>query len=115
MNVIIYHNPACGTSRKVLELIRSHGHEPTIIEYLKTPPRRDELTDLIARSGGAARDMLRSKGPLYESLNLADVNLDEEQLLDAMLLHPELINRPIVSTPKGVKLCRPPESVLELL
>jgi arsenate reductase len=115
MNVIIYHNPACGTSRKVLELIRGQGHEPTVIEYLKTPPRRDELTDLIARSGGSARDMLRDKGGLYESLNLADLALSDEDLVDAMMLHPELINRPIVSTPKGAKLCRPPESVLELL
>ncbi len=115
MTIIIYHNPACGTSRNVLGLIRNSGEEPVVIEYLKTPPSRAELTDLIRRMGIPVRDILRRKGTPYDELGLDDPSLTNDQLIDAMLAHPILINRPIVVTPLGVKLCRPSEMVLEIL
>ena len=115
MSVTIYHNPACGTSRNVLGLIRNAGEEPRIIEYLKTPPSRDELAGLIARMGISVRDVLRRKGTPYDELGLDDPELTDDQLLDAMMAHPILINRPIVVTDKGVKLCRPSEAVLDIL
>jgi arsenate reductase len=113
--VTIYHNPGCGTSRNVLGLIREAGIEPTVIEYLKTPPTRDELRSLIARMGITVRDVLRQKEKLYEELGLDRETLTDDELLDAMMAHPVLINRPIVVTPLGVKLCRPSEAVLDLL
>jgi arsenate reductase len=115
VTVTIYHNPACGTSRNTLALIRNSGEEPEIIEYLKTPPAREVLADLIQRMGITTRDVLRQKGTPYEELGLADPSLADDQLLDAMMAHPILINRPIVVTPLGVKLCRPSEAVLDLL
>ncbi len=115
MTVTIYHNPACGTSRNVLALIRNSGVEPVVIEYLKSPPSRGELKDLIARMGVAVRDVLRRKGTPYDTLKLDDPALTDDQLLDAMMAHPILINRPIVATPLGVKLCRPSETVLDIL
>jgi arsenate reductase (glutaredoxin) len=115
VNVTIYHNPSCGTSRNVLGLIRNTGEEPHIIEYLKTPPSRDELVSLIARMGISVRDVLRRKGTPYDELKLDDPTLTDDQLLGAMMAHPILINRPIVVTPLGVKLCRPSEAVLDLL
>ena len=115
MTVTIYHNPDCGTSRNVLGLIRNSGEEPKIIEYLKTPPSRDELKDLIGRMGMPVRDVLRQKGTPYDALGLDNPELTDEQLLDAMMAHPILINRPIVVTPAGVKLCRPSEAVLDIL
>ncbi|MDQ0302599.1 arsenate reductase (glutaredoxin) [Ancylobacter polymorphus] len=114
-DITIYHNPACGTSRNVLGLIRNAGLEPVVIEYLKTPPSRDELVALIARMGISVRDLLREKGTPYAELGLGDPTLSDEALLDAMMAHPILINRPIVVTPRGVKLCRPSEAVLDLL
>ena len=114
-DVTIYHNPNCGTSRNVLAMLRERGIEPTIIEYLKTPPARDELRDLIDRMQMPVRDLLRRKGTPYDALGLADPNLSDDQLLDAMMTHPILINRPIVVTPLGVKLCRPSETVLDIL
>ena len=113
--VTIYHNPACGTSRNTLAMIRATGVEPEVIEYLKTPPSREKLMELIAQMGIAPRDLLREKGTPYADLGLADLALSDTALLDAMLQHPILINRPIVVTAKGVKLCRPSELVLELL
>src|SRR5690606_30562254 len=113
--VTIYHNPACGTSRNVLGLIRNSGIEPTVIEYLKTPPNREELVGLIARMGIPVRDLLRRKGTPYDELGLDDPKWTDDQLIDQMLAHPILINRPIVVTPLGVKLCRPSETVLEIL
>lgn len=113
--VTIYHNPACGTSRNVLGLIRNAGIEPAIVEYLKTPPSREELVSLIARMGIPVRALLRQRGTPYAELGLDDPALGEEALLDAMMDHPILINRPIVITPLGVKLCRPSETVLDLL
>ncbi len=113
--VVIYHNPACGTSRNVLGLIRNSGVEPRIVEYLKTPPARGELADLIRRMGVPVRDVLRRKGTPYDDLGLGDPSLTDDQLLDAMVAHPILINRPIVATPLGVKLCRPSEAVLDIL
>jgi len=113
--VTIYHNPACGTSRNVLGLIRSAGVEPRIIEYLKTPPSRDVLADLIRRAGLSVRDVLRQKGTPYYVLGLGDPSLTDDQLLDAMMAHPILINRPLVVTDRGVRLCRPSETVLDLL
>ena len=113
--ITIYHNPACGTSRNVLALIRNSGAEPRIVEYLKTPPGRAELAELIARMGVKVRDVLRRKGTPYDTLGLDDPGLTDEQLLDAMMAHPILINRPIVVTDKGVRLCRPSETVLEIL
>ena len=115
MDVIIYHNPDCGTSRNTLALIRNAGVEPHVIEYLQTPPSRAMLRDLIARAGIPVRAAIREKGTPYAELGLADISLTDEQLLDAMLEHPILINRPIVVTPKGVRLCRPSEEVLDLL
>lgn len=113
--ITIYHNPACGTSRNVLGLIHNSGVEPRIVEYLKTPPSRDELTDLIARMGIAVRDLLRRNGTPYDELGLDDPKWTDDQLIDLMLAHPILINRPIVVTPMGVKLCRPAETVLDIL
>ena len=115
MDVIIYHNPACGTSRNTLGLIRNAGIEPHVIEYLRTPPTRTMLKNLIARMGLAVRDLLREKGTPYHDLGLGDPSLTEDRLLDAMMAHPILINRPIVVTPYGVKLCRPSEAVLDIL
>ncbi len=115
MTIAIYHNPACGTSRNVLGLIRNSGEEPRIIEYLKTPPSRAELAELIRRMGITARELLRRKGTPYDALGLDDPTLTEDQLLDAMMAHPALINRPIVVTPLGVRLCRPSEAVLDIL
>jgi arsenate reductase len=115
MTIIIYHNPACGTSRNTLGLIRNSGEEPEVIEYLKTPPGREELTSLIQRMGISARDLLRQKGTPYDELGLGDPALSDDQLIDAMMAHPILINRPIVVTPLGVKLCRPSEAVLDIL
>jgi arsenate reductase len=115
MDTIIYHNPACGTSRNVLGLIRNAGVEPHIIEYLKTPPTRVLLKQLIARMGVPLRAILREKDTPYRELGLADPNLSDEELLDAIEAHPVLINRPIVVTPKGVRLCRPSEAVVDLL
>ena len=115
MDVIIYHNPDCGTSRNTLAIIRNAGVEPHVIEYLKTPPSREMLTRLIARMGISVRELLREKGTPYAELGLGDPALSDAQLLDAMMAHPILINRPIVVSPKGVKLCRPSEDVLDLL
>jgi arsenate reductase len=115
MNATIYHNPACGTSRNTLGLIRNAGIEPHVIEYLKTPPSRAMLKGLIDRMGVPIRAVIREKGTPYAELGLADPSLSDEQLLDAMIAHPILINRPIVVTPLGVKLCRPSEAVLDLL
>ncbi len=115
MDVIIYHNPECGTSRNVLGLIRNAGIEPHVIEYLKTPPSRALLKQLIARMGVPVRSVLREKGTPYAQLGLADPSLTDDQLLDAMMAHPILINRPIVVTPIGVKLCRPSETALDIL
>lgn len=115
MTITIYHNPACGTSRNVLAMIRNSGEEPQIIEYLKTPPGRAELVDLIARAGIAPRALLRRKGTPYDELGLDDPRLTDDQLIDAMIAHPLLINRPLVVTPLGVKLCRPSEVVLDIL
>ena len=115
MDVIIYHNPDCGTSRNTLAMIRNAGVEPHVIEYLKTAPSRDMLTQLIARMGISVRGLLREKGTPYAELGLGDPALSDDQLLDAMMAHPILINRPIVVSPKGVKLCRPSEDVLDLL
>jgi arsenate reductase (glutaredoxin) len=115
MTITIYHNPHCGTSRNVLGLIRNSGEEPVVIEYLKTPPSREELSSLIARMGIAVRDLLRRKGAPYDALGLDAASLSDEQLIDAMMAHPILINRPIVVTPKGVKLSRPSEAVLDIL
>jgi arsenate reductase len=115
VTITIYHNPACGTSRNVLAMIRNSGEEPQIIEYLKTPPGRAELVDLIARAGIAPRALLRRKGTPYDELGLDDPRLTDDQLIDAMIAHPLLINRPLVVTPLGVKLCRPSEVVLDIL
>lgn len=115
MDVTIYHNPACGTSRNALTLIRNAGIEPRVIEYLKTPPARETLVALIGRMGVPVRAVLRERGTPYHELGLDDPALSDEQLIDAMLAHPILINRPIVVTPLGVKLCRPSETVLEIL
>jgi arsenate reductase len=115
VDVIIYHNPNCGTSRNTLAMIRNSGVEPHVIEYLKTPPSRAMLEQLVARMGITVRALLREKGTPYVELGLGDSNLTDDQLFDAMLAHPILINRPIVVSPKGVKLCRPSEEVLDLL
>ena len=115
MTITIYHNPVCGTSRNTLGLIRNSGEEPEVIEYLKTPPSREELTSLIQRMGVPVRALLRRKGTPYDELGLDDPALSEDQLIDAMMAHPILINRPIVVTPLGVKLCRPSEAVLDIL
>lgn len=115
MDVIIYHNPGCGTSRNTLGLIRNAGIEPHIIEYLKTPPTRALLQQLIARMGVPVRALLREKGTPFHELGLANPGLTDDQLFDAMMTHPILINRPIVVTPNGVRLCRPSEQVIDLL
>lgn len=115
MDVIIYHNPACGTSRNTLGLIRNTGVEPHVIEYLKTPPSRAMLKSLIERMGVPVRAVLREKGTPYSDLGLSDATLSDDALIDAMMEHPILINRPIVVSPKGVRLCRPSEAVLDLL
>lgn len=115
MDVIIYHNPECGTSRNTLGLIRNVGIEPHVIEYLKTPPSRIMLESLVARMATPLRALLREKGTPFADLGLGDPALTEAQILDAMLEHPILINRPIVVSPKGVRLCRPSEAVLDLL
>lgn len=114
-SITIYHNPACGTSRNTLAMIRASGTEPEVIEYLKTPPTRERLKELIAAMGVSAREVLREKGTLYMELGLNDLSLSEDALLDAMMQYPVLINRPIVVTAKGVRLCRPSEIVLSIL
>jgi arsenate reductase (glutaredoxin) len=115
MSVTIYHNPSCGTSRNVLEMIRQSGETPQIIEYLKTPPDRARLIALIRAMGIPVRALLREKGTPYAELGLADPKWSDDELIDFMLAHPILINRPIVQTPKGTKLCRPSEAVRDLL
>lgn len=115
MAVTIYHNPACGTSRNTLEMIRQSGETPEVIEYLQTPPTRDTLIALIDAMGITPRELLREKGTPYVELGLGDSTLTNDQLLDAMMAHPILINRPIVVTDKGTALCRPSERVLALL
>lgn len=115
MTVTIYHNPSCGTSRNTLAMIRASGVEPTVIEYLKTPPTREMLQEIIQKTGGNILALIREKGTPYVELGLDNPNLSEEKLLDAMLQHPILINRPIVISNKGTKLCRPSELVLDLL
>lgn len=115
MTITIYHNPDCGTSRNVLALIRNSGEEPTVIEYLKTPPDRATLERLIAAMGVPVRDVLRQKGTPYDELGLGDPKWTDAQLVDFMLQHPILINRPIVVTPLGTRLCRPSEAVLDIL
>jgi arsenate reductase len=115
MTVTIYHNPDCATSRNVLAMIRATGAEPDIIEYLKTPPHRAKLIELIAAMGISVRDLLREKGTPYADLKLADLKWTDDELLDFMMAYPILINRPIVVTSKGVSLCRPSEKVLDLL
>lgn len=114
-DVTIYHNPACGTSRNVLALIRHAGIEPTIVEYLKTPPRKDKLRELWKATGQPLRSLIREKGTPYAELGLADPKWTDEQLLDFIEAHPILMNRPLVVTSLGTKLCRPSEAVLELL
>jgi arsenate reductase (glutaredoxin) len=113
--ITIFHNPQCGTSRNALALIRNSGEEPEVVEYLKTPPSRERLVELIRKMGIPVRDVLRRKGTPYDELGLDDTALTDDQLIDAMLANPILINRPIVETPLGVKLCRPSEAVLDLL
>jgi arsenate reductase len=115
MDVIIYHNHQCGTSRNTLAMIRNAGIEPHIVEYLKCPPTRLLLRQLIARMGVSVRDVIREKGTPFQELGLDDPSLTDDQLLDAMMEHPALINRPIVVTPLGVRLCRPSEAVLDIL
>ena len=115
VDIIIYHNPDCGTSRNTLAMIRNAGIEPHIIEYLKTPPSRAMLVSLIERMGITPRALLREKGTPYTELRLGNPSLTDDQLIDAMMAHPILINRPIVVSPLGVKLCRPSEAVLDLL
>jgi arsenate reductase (glutaredoxin) len=115
VTVTIYHNPACGTSRNTLAMIRQSGEEPEVIEYLKTPPDRARLVELIAAMGIPARALLREKGTPYAELGLADPKWSDDELIDFMLAHPILINRPIVVTDKGVRLCRPSEQVFDLL
>ena len=114
-DITIYHNPACGTSRNTLALIRNSGAEPQVIEYLKTPPGKERLRELIAAMGVPVREVLRRKGTPYDELQLDDPKWTDDQLLDAMAEHPILMNRPIVQTPLGTRLCRPSERVLDLL
>ena len=115
MDVVIYHNPACGTSRNALALIRHAGIEPHVVEYLKTPPSRGMILELVERMGVPLRSLLREKGTPFAELGLGDPDLTDDQLLDAVEAHPILLNRPIVVSPLGVKLCRPSEAVLDLL
>jgi arsenate reductase (glutaredoxin) len=115
MTVTIYHNPACGTSRNTLAMIRQSGVEPVIIEYLKTPPSREKLVELVKAMGISVRSLLRDKGTPYKELGLADPKWTDDELLDFLVAHPILINRPIVATPKGTRLCRPSEAVVDLL
>lgn len=115
MTITIYHNPDCGTSRNTLAMIRQSGVEPEIIEYLKQPPSREKLVELIARMGISPRGLLRQKGTPYDALGLADPKWTDDELIDFMITHPILINRPVVVMPKGVKLCRPSEEVLSIL
>lgn len=114
-DIVIYHNPECGTSRNTLAMIRNAGIEPHVVEYLKTPPSRALLVELIDRAGITPRDLLREKGTPYAELGLGDTSLPDDALVDAMMTHPVLINRPLVVSPLGVKLCRPSEAVLDLL
>jgi arsenate reductase (glutaredoxin) len=115
MSVTIYHNPACGTSRNTLAMIRQSGVEPVVIEYLKTPPSRETLVELVRALGISVRALLREKGTPYKELGLDDPKWSDDELIDQMLAHPILINRPIVVTPKGTRLCRPSEAVIDLL
>ena len=115
MTVTIYHNPACGTSRNTLAMIRQSGEEPVVIEYLKTPPTRERLVELLRKMDMTPRQLLREKGTPYAELGLADPKWTDDELIDFMMTHPILINRPIVETPNGVQLCRPSEKVLEIL
>ncbi|WP_105384642.1 arsenate reductase (glutaredoxin) [Neorhizobium alkalisoli] len=115
IDIVIYHNPDCGTSRNTLSMIRNAGIEPHVIEYLKTPPSRTLIVQLAGRMGIGLRELLREKGTPYAELGLQDESLSDDQLLDAMMEHPILINRPIVVSPMGVKLCRPSEAVLDIL
>ena len=115
MTVTIYHNPDCGTSRNTLAMIRASGEQPVVIEYLKHPPSRERLVQLIKAMGMSVRDLLREKGTPYAQLELGDAKWTDDQLLDFMLAHPILINRPIVETRKGTRICRPSEAVLDLL
>ncbi len=115
MAATIYHNPACGTSRNVLAILREAGAEPRVIEYLKAPPARAELASLIARAGLRPRDVLRKRDTPYDELGLGDPSLSDDAILDAMMAHPILIERPIVVTERGVRLCRPAETVREIL
>ena len=115
VDIVIYHNPECGTSRNTLGLIRNAGIEPHVVEYLKTPPSRALLVELIDRAGITPRELLREKGTPYAELGLGDTSLSDDALVDAMMAHPILINRPLVVSPLGVKLCRPSEAVLDLL
>lgn len=114
-DIIIYHNPECGTSRNALAMIRNAGIEPHVVEYLKTPPSRALLESLIARAGITPRELLREKGTPFAELGLGDPALTDDQLVDALMDHPVLINRPLVVSPLGVKLCRPSEAVLDLI
>ena len=113
--ITIYHNPQCGTSRNVLALIRNTGVEPEVIEYLKTPPGRETLIELVSQMGGTVRGLLRQKGTPYDELGLGDESLTDDVLLDALVAHPILMNRPVVVTPLGTRLCRPSEAVLDIL
>jgi len=114
-NITIFHNPACGTSRNTLALIRNSGVEPEVIEYLKTPPSKERLQQLLADMGMGARALLREKGTPYDELGLADPRWTDDELLDFVVQHPILMNRPVVVTPLGTRLCRPSEAVLEIL
>lgn len=113
--ITIYHNPSCGTSRNVLAILNERAEKPKVVEYLKTPPTRDEIRAIVRASGGTLRDLLRQKGTPYDELGLGDPSLTDEQLLDAIEKHPILLNRPIVVTPLGARLCRPSETVHEIL
>lgn len=115
MDITIYHNPACGTSRNTLKLLEHLGYVPSVVEYLKAPPSRETIKTLVARMGVPLRDVIREKGTPFAELGLGSADVSDEVLLDAIAMHPVLLNRPIVVTPKGVRLCRPSEVVLELL
>ena len=115
MTITIFHNPACGTSRNVLAMIRNSGVEPQIVNYLQTPPGREKLLELLAAMGITVRELLRRKGTPYDELTLDDPKWTDDELIDFMVEHPILMNRPIVATPLGTRLCRPPERVLDIL